>query len=206
MSRVRAVFISHEHSDHVIGAHSVCKNLQVPFYFSTKTYNNTRKQHRPTDFKIFSSGCEVDICGIKVLPFAKRHDAADPHSFVVSVEDKIVGVMTDIGVADEVVCEEFAKCNAVFLESNYDETMLWKCKYPFFLKRRVASEVGHLSNVQAYELATNFASDKLSHIVLSHISAESNTIGIVLETFQPATNRFIVEPTFRDASSKLLCL
>lgn len=206
INKVRAVFISHEHTDHVCGAYGISKRLQVPVFFSIKTFNNTCAKNRPMYMHQFYSDTEQDVFGIKVLPFKKRHDASDPHSFRITIDNVNVGVMTDIGIADERVALEFSKCNAVFLESNYDEEMLWNGSYPYYLKNRVASEVGHLSNKQSFELARDNASPDLSHLFLSHISAENNTIEKALSAFAEMPANVAVLPTSRHEASVVIRL
>ena len=206
IDKVRAVFISHEHTDHVSGAYGIAKRLCLPFYFTRKTFNNTRGQFRPADVRYFEPGDVCDVFGIKVHTFSKRHDASDPCSFVVETNGRKIGVMTDIGVVTEAVTDHFSQCDAVFLESNYDEDMLWHGSYPYYLKQRVASEVGHLSNNQSVELASNFASSNLSHIFLSHISAENNTIEKALSAFSQIAQNVSVLPTSRHAASEVVRL
>ncbi|MBO4602597.1 MAG: MBL fold metallo-hydrolase [Salinivirgaceae bacterium] len=206
IDKVRAVFISHEHTDHVSGAYGIAKRLCLPFYFTRKTFNNTRGQFRPADVRYFEPGDVCDVFGIKVHTFSKRHDASDPCSFVIETNGRKIGVMTDIGIVTEAVTDHFSQCDAVFLESNYDEDMLWHGSYPYYLKQRVASEVGHLSNNQSVELASNFASSNLSHIFLSHISAENNTIEKALMAFSQIAQNVTVLPTSRHAASEVVRL
>ena len=206
IGKVRAVFISHEHTDHVCGAYGICKRLCLPFYFTRKTFNNTRGQFRPAEVRFFEPGDVCDVFGIQVHTFGKRHDASDPCSFVVETNGRKIGVMTDIGIVTEAVSDHFAQCDAVFLESNYDEDMLWHGSYPYYLKQRVASEVGHLSNNQSFELALQHASPKLSHIFLSHISADNNTIEKALATFVQIAQNVTVLPTSRHEASAVVRL
>lgn len=206
IGKVRAVFISHEHTDHVCGAYGIGKRLCLPFYFTRKTFNNTRGQFRPAEVRFFEPGDVCDVFGIQVHTFGKRHDASDPCSFVVETNSRKIGVMTDIGIVTEAVTDHFSQCDAVFLESNYDEDMLWHGSYPYYLKQRVASEVGHLSNNQSVELASNSASSNLSHIFLSHISAENNTIEKALAAFSQIAQNVTVLPTSRHEASAVVML
>ena len=89
---------------------------------------------------------------LQITPFRKSHDAADPHSFMVSAESVNIGIITDIGYACAHVIDNFKRCDAVFLEANYDEVMLDEGHYPYHLKKRISSDKGHLSNKQALEL------------------------------------------------------
>ena len=206
IGKVRAVFISHEHTDHVSGAYGIGKRLCLPFYFTRKTFNNTRGQFRPAEVRYFNPGDVCDVFGIQVRTFSKSHDASDPCSFVVETGGRKIGVMTDIGIVNQSVIDNFSQCDAVFLESNYDEKMLWDGSYPYYLKQRVASEVGHLSNSQSFELASTHASPTLSHIFLSHISAENNTIEKALSAFAQIAQNVTVLPTSRCAASAVVRL
>lgn len=190
LEKIRAVFVSHEHADHVRGVRVLNKRTNIPAYFTSKTYYQTFKKDRPANFCELIPGEVVDIFGIKVHCFSKHHDAKDPVSFRIEINGLNIGVMTDIGVADEILQYEFSKCQAVFLESNYDEEMLKNGSYPYYLKERVASEVGHLSNTQAFELVRDFANENLSHLIFSHISAENNTKEKVLEKFEPFKDKY----------------
>jgi phosphoribosyl 1,2-cyclic phosphodiesterase len=136
----------------------------------------------------FAAGIPVVVGGFSVHPFPKWHDAAEPHSFTVSAEGLTAGVFTDIGTACEHVSHHLNCCHAAFLESNYDETMLEKGRYPHFLKQRIRSAEGHLSNDQALDLFTTHRSSFLKLLVLSHLSAENNRPELVNELFSHHAN------------------
>lgn len=198
INKVKAVFVTHEHGDHVKGVRVACKKLNIPSYFTPDTYNRTFKKDRPEFFKELVPGNPVDVFGIKVHPFRKHHDAIDPVSFRIEIDGVSIGVMTDIGVADVTLCKEFSLCKAVFLESNYDEEMLKNGPYPPELQERVASDRGHLSNTQSFFLVRDFANEQLSHIIFSHISEHNNTPGKVLEKFAPLSSKYkmIIAPRY----------
>ena len=130
---------------------------------------------------------------IEVFPFKKHHDAVDPYSFIVRVNDSYIGIITDIGVADSVCVDSFSKCRVVFLEMNYDYEMLQKGSYPQYLKERIHSENGHLSNSDAINLIQNHSFSGLSHIIASHISAENNSHSIIEKLIEPFANRYCIE-------------
>ena len=99
------------------------------------------------------------------------------------IKNVCVGIFTDIGKACEQVIYHFKQCNAVFLEANYDEGMLSAGSYPFFLKRRISGGKGHLSNTEALELFCTHRSEKLSHLILSHLSKNNNDPQLVEQIF-----------------------
>jgi phosphoribosyl 1,2-cyclic phosphodiesterase len=115
----------------------------------------------------------------------------------VQYREKNIGVFTDIGEPCENVTQHLKLCDGLFLETNYDEKMLWEGSYPWFLKQRVASGVGHLSNKQAFDLLQNHAGENLKCIFLSHISKENNTLEIALQSMNQLNYRFDVRLTSR---------
>jgi phosphoribosyl 1,2-cyclic phosphodiesterase len=131
----------------------------------------------------FSPGERVSIGRIAINPFLKSHDAVDPCSFSITCENKTVAVMTDIGSKCVNVIDHIRNADAVFLESNYDDDMLWSGFYPPYLKKRISSDSGHLSNTQAAKLTLEHASSRLKHVFLSHLSANNNTPELALSTF-----------------------
>lgn len=195
--KIKGVFISHEHSDHMRGVKVFSKRLQIPVYFTAKTYHATYKNLQPDFPRFFEPNTEIKIGEFSVFPFLKNHDAAEPCSFRVEYAGKSIGIFTDIGEPCENVKSELGKCNALFLETNYDEKMLWEGKYPYYLKRRIASEFGHLSNKQAFELLNEHAAEELECVFLSHLSKENNTSEIAFNEIQPLKNNFEIKLTSR---------
>ncbi len=187
MSKLRGVFISHEHSDHIRGLYVLSRKYSIPVFITQKTYSSYGKIIRDSLINFFSPGECVKLGNIMVNPFLKSHDAAEPCSFSVSSEEKTVAVMTDIGWQCATVIDHIRNADAVFLESNYDDDMLRTGYYPPYLKARIASDLGHLSNTQAAKLTMEHASSRLRHVFLSHLSANNNTPELALSTF----NHFI---------------
>lgn len=184
MERVKALFISHEHGDHVKGVEGLCNKYNLPLYITDKTYKNARL-HMIGRFRRHFNAYEPAIIGnLSVMAFPKAHDAADPHSFVVSGNGVNIGVFTDIGIACSHVADNFGECHAIFLESNYDEEMLHNGRYPIHLKRRISGGEGHLSNRQALELFCAYRKPHMSHVFLSHLSAENNNPQVALDMFR----------------------
>lgn len=195
--KIKAVFITHEHGDHLRGARVVGKRLHVPVYLTPATYNGAYKNLQP-DFPVFfQPGSIIEIGEFTVFPFLKNHDASEPCSFRVQYKDKNIGVFTDIGEPCENVTSHLQLCDALFLETNYDEKMLWDGSYPYFLKRRIASENGHLSNKQAFELLETFAGENLKCVFLSHLSRENNSPEVAYKEIQALESKFKVLLTSR---------
>ena len=174
MQHVKAILVSHEHTDHVKGLSVLANKYQLPVFLTSGTRKACRLAiperllHPLTDLQTFQVG------DLEVTSFRKYHDAADPHSFVIRHDGVTVGIFTDIGRVCERVVEFFNQCDAAFLETNYDVDMLMRGRYPFFLKNRIRGGYGHLSNAEALELFLNHRSPRLSHLFLSHLSRDNN--------------------------------
>ncbi len=203
IKKLRAVFISHEHSDHIRGLATLVKRHFLPVYITHATAKRLPDDIR--DFsRSFTTNVLVEVLGLQIMPFLKKHDADDPHSFVISYDGIKVGVITDIGCACEQVVHYFRQCHAVFLESNYDEDMLANGRYPSFLKQRICSDTGHLSNRQAFELFTHHRPHFMTHILLSHLSKDNNNPDLALELFRSASCTTQIQVAGRYGCSELL--
>jgi phosphoribosyl 1,2-cyclic phosphodiesterase len=183
IKKVRAIFISHEHIDHIRGVEVISKKHQIPVYINEKTYANGRIKIREELIRSFSDDETVIVNSLNVIPFFKSHDAADPYSFSVEHNGIRIGVFTDMGFACERLIAHFSQCHAAFLEANYDDDMLENGRYPVYLKNRIRSEHGHLSNAQALEVFLNHRSEFFQHLFLSHLSKENNSPEMVHELF-----------------------
>lgn len=203
-SKIKAIFISHEHTDHIQGIKGCSKKLSIPGIFSQHTYLKSSKRHQPDLYAFFEEGKPYTIGNIDVYPFKKPHDACDPYSFRIKCNGKNIGVFTDIGEVDKTLQTEFAKCHIVFLEANYDKELLWKGGYPIYIKQRVDSAIGHLSNDQALELIQKHASPELETIFISHISFNNNTPEKVLETLSCLNGKYTIKLTSRHGASEVL--
>ncbi|MFA7491543.1 MAG: MBL fold metallo-hydrolase [Mariniphaga sp.] len=205
-SKIKALFISHEHSDHIRGARVFAKRLHVPVYMTAKTFVATYKNLQPDYPRYFDPGDVISVGDFTIHSFLKNHDASEPCSFRIAYQDKNVGVFTDIGAPCENVKSHFQACDVVFLESNYDEEMLLTGPYPWYLKKRIASTHGHLSNLQASSLLDAHGGVNLKCVFLSHLSAHNNTPELALKAFESLTSRIEVRITYRDRAGELLLI
>lgn len=183
LDKIKAIFISHEHGDHIKGVQTLSKKYNLPVFITPQTLSNSHLVLENVLIKSFNGYEKVVIGNLIVTPFPKRHDASDPYSFIVEGDGIKIGVLTDIGSACQHVIENFKQCHAAFLEANYDEGLLDSGYYPYYLKERIRSDKGHLSNKQALDLFINHKSEKMSHVILSHLSKDNNCPIIVKEMF-----------------------
>ncbi|TXK50284.1 MBL fold metallo-hydrolase [Pontibacter qinzhouensis] len=183
MSKVKAIFVSHEHSDHIRGIEVLAKKHSLPVYITHDTERFSRLNLSSVQTIPFRAYEPVQVGALSVTAFPKFHDAADPHSFIVSCQGVKVGVFTDIGAPCDHVIAHFQQCHAAILEANYCETMLQNGHYPYHLKRRISGNKGHLSNKQALTLFTGYKPSFMSHLLLGHLSKENNCPKLVAELF-----------------------
>ncbi len=177
-----AILISHEHSDHVNGLATLSKKLKVPVFMTGATHQAWARSLRNAagglpkveKLEIFSAGRSFQIADVTVTPFTIPHDAADPVGFTFRAEGAKIAIATDLGYIPASVCDHLRKCDVLVIESNHDLEMLRVGPYPWSVKQRVMSRVGHLSNES---LAQFFASEYdrgASYIVLAHLSEHNN--------------------------------
>ena len=175
MRSVRAIFISHEHTDHIKGVPVLATKYNLPIFISRHTYNNSGLSLNASLINYLSVGSNTNINGLSVTAFSKAHDAIEPQSFTIEHKSVTVGVFTDIGRVCNDVIHHFKQCHAAFLEANYDVEMLDDGRYPIHLKNRIRGGKGHLSNAQALALFKEHAPVHMSHLLLSHLSHDNNS-------------------------------
>lgn len=186
MKMVRAIFISHEHTDHIKGVSTLANKYKIPVYITPATARDLKLiRHLSTPF---IADEPISVGALNVTAFRKYHDAADPHSFIISCNGITVGVFTDIGHACDKVTAYFSRCHAAFLETNYDEELLEKGRYPLHLKNRIRGDQGHLSNDQALELFKSHRPPFMSHLLLSHLSKDNNDPELAKKIFMAAAD------------------
>jgi phosphoribosyl 1,2-cyclic phosphodiesterase len=202
MEHVKAIFISHEHRDHISGLPVLAKKYRLPVYISEATLRHSG-MFLPQELTHHFRTEPVNIGGLRVTAFEKLHDAADPYSFIIEGNGIKIGVLTDIGKACKQVVHYFRQCHAVFLETNYDEQMLAVGGYPLHLKKRISGGLGHLSNVQALQLFANYRAPFLSHLILSHLSKNNNHPDKALGLFSPYTSELTIAVASRHCESQV---
>jgi phosphoribosyl 1,2-cyclic phosphodiesterase len=183
MRKVKAIFVSHEHSDHIRGVTVLAKKYQLPVYITQLTLFHGGLRLDDELVVEFIAEQPIHIGALSITAFSKLHDAAHPHSFTVACGDVKVGVFTDLGAVCENLVQHFQQCHAAFLEANYDEEMLEQGRYPYHLKRRIRGGKGHLSNKQALALFMDYKPAYMSHLFLSHLSKDNNDPELVHNLF-----------------------
>jgi len=203
-SKLRGIFITHEHNDHVCGARVLAKKLDIPVYMTKGTFQSLYLTNQPLAVRFIEPHQPVMLIPFIIHPILKNHDAREPTSFRVDYQGINIGVFTDIGSPCINVTTHLRKCHALFLETNYDEKMLWEGSYPHHLKQRVASDVGHLSNIQAADLLSEHAGPDLKWVLLSHLSGENNTPQIAFDALKHFEERYNLVVTSRREPTEVI--
>lgn len=184
IQKVKAIFISHEHTDHISGLRVLASKYQLPVYITPATLASGRAQVPGHLVHNFAADRPVQIGGLSVQAFFKHHDACDPHSFSIIGNGITIGVFTDIGQPCASLVSHFSRCHAAFLEANYDTDMLMNGRYPYFLKARISGGKGHLSNAQALQLFLEHKPSFMSHVLLAHLSKDNNDPELAAQLFR----------------------
>ena len=204
MSKIKALFISHEHSDHIRGVCVMAKKYSIPVYITPGTLLNCKFKLKQELIYHLRSFDTITVGNLNITAFPKVHDAAEPHSFIIACGETKVGVFTDLGVVCDQLITHFKQCDAAFLEANYDEEMLHNGSYPYYLKRRISGGQGHLSNKQALDLFLEHKPTQMTHLLLSHLSKDNNSPELVQSLFETnagdikivVASRYVETPVF----------
>ena len=177
-----AILITHEHSDHVYGLATLAKKLKIPVFMTGATHQAWARAMRDesgempdlTCLDVFHAGRSFHIGNIQVTPFTIPHDAADPVGFTFSAEGTKIGFATDLGYLPASVRHHLRGCDVLVMESNHDLEMLRVGPYPWSVKQRVMSRVGHLSNDVLAEFFAGDYDGGAAYVVLAHLSEQNN--------------------------------
>ena len=180
VSNINAVFITHEHIDHIRSAATLAKNLNLPVYMTHGCYFNSYQEFKKINsLKFFRAEQPLCLNGIKVLPFSIPHDAREPIGLIFDDEKNKLGILTDAGFITPHMIDILKNLDGLILEFNYDKTLLKNGNYPKSLKKRILSDLGHLSNDSAEFLLNKIFHPEMKVIVAAHLSKENNRPNLV---------------------------
>ncbi len=173
-NKISGIVITHEHSDHVKGASVLCKKFGIPLYVNEKTYENMTLPNKEYITVNFFDDAEFWVGDISVTPFEIPHDGASPVGFCFREGGGCIGFATDIGHINDKILDSLKGCDIAYIESNHDVNMLKMGSYPYFLKQRILSDVGHLSNENCGKLSQFLVENGTKDIILGHLSKQNN--------------------------------
>lgn len=184
---ISAILITHEHSDHISGLGVLSRKYNIPIY-TTKETIAAIKAYKPIgkmDFNLFQElepDCPFYISDLTIHPFSISHDALNPVAYRIEHEGKAIACATDMGTYDDYTVSHLTGLDALLLEANHDVHMLQVGGYPYYLKQRILSKHGHLSNEMSGRLLNEVLHDDLKYIFLGHLSKENNYEELAYET------------------------
>ncbi len=182
-SAVKAILITHDHNDHISGLRVLAKRLRAPVYASEETLCGIlRAGCAEKDTQLVELSGPSDIAGMGVIPFDTPHDVAHSQGFRLEAGERTVGFATDLGRVTPEIWEGLYGADLVFLEANYDEAMLAVSSYPYYLKTRIRSDRGHLSNTDSAQCIRRLALSGTGRFILGHLSKENNTPDLAGQT------------------------
>lgn len=200
MSDIDAVFITHEHADHISGLGVLARKYGVPIYGTKGTIDAIKKTSSTgkIDDSLFRYIKADERCMVKdvaLYPVRTSHDAAEPVAYRISHDKQKIAVITDLGCYNDYTVECLKDLDVLYLEANHDVNMLQVGPYPYYLKQRILGERGHLSNETAGKLLSRLLHDRMQAVVLGHLSKENNLPELAYESVR-------VEVTMSDTPYK----
>jgi len=185
---LKAIFITHEHRDHVAGVGALARKLRLPV-LATQAAFAACPGLGPVRHLAFRAGEPFNLGRLSLHPFPTPHDARDPVGLVIANGAARLGLCTDLGQALKLVVVRLGGCQALVLEHNHDPRMLADGPYPPWLKQRVRSRHGHLSNQQGAELLAALHGAELRQVVLAHLSEMNNTPELAAQAARETLDR-----------------
>jgi len=182
-----AIFITHAHRDHIQGAGILSRKYDLPLFATEGTWSEMSSligKVKPHNIHYIGVGEKTEIQDLQLESFPISHDALEPVGFRCSTADKTVGIATDSGVFTARMAQVLDNVDCLILEANHDLEMLNKGPYPWPLKKRIASVIGHLSNEGAGKALLKTLGERTKEVILAHLSEENNRPPLALQTVQ----------------------
>lgn len=182
-----AILVTHEHSDHIQGLGVLARKYGIPIYATKGTVEGIRQtcsvgKIDEALFNTVSSDCRFYVKDVCVTPFSISHDAKEPVGYTFKCDGKKAAVATDLGTYNDYILDKISNCDVLMAEANHDIHMLQVGPYPYYLKQRILSDHGHLSNENCGRMISEALHDGVKHIVLGHLSKENNYPDLAYET------------------------
>ncbi len=189
MEAIRAVFITHDHADHIKAVGGLGEKLHIPVYATAKTHQGINKNYCMTEklhtcVHYIEKQQPMQLADFCIESFEVPHDGTDNVGYCIEINGKIFSFLTDLGEITPTAAEYICKANYLIIEANYDEEMLRMGTYPPYLKERIMSRTGHMSNTDTANFLAEHISEKLKYIWLCHLSKDNNHPELAYKTIE----------------------
>ena len=175
--KISGIFVTHEHHDHICGVGVLSRRFNLPIYANAKTWQAMEEKIgniKAENIKVFDTRKPVFLGDLKITPYPISHDAVEPVGYTFQEGNTKISITTDLGCIEEGIINEVKDSDLVVLESNHDVNMLKAGNYPYYLKQRILSNRGHLSNEAAGNVIVELVKNNVKNVLLAHLSKENN--------------------------------
>ena len=183
-SDLSGIIVTHEHQDHIGGVFKLARRHKIPVWMSVGTFQATEADSHDVNIHFCRDSEKLSIGDLELMPYTVPHDAREPLQYCASDGQFKLGVLTDAGHSTAHMIEVLGGCDALVLECNHDSQLLAESSYPSFLKRRISSPFGHLSNLESCDLLRNLDQSRLKRLVGAHLSASNNKPELALKAMR----------------------
>lgn len=216
-SSIDYILVTHEHSDHIKGVGVLSRRYDLPVYANKNTWEGMMKsigKIKEENINIFETNNDFELKDLGIMPYKTFHDSNESVGYSFYYKNKKISLLTDTGKIDDTIIKQISNSNLLMIESNHDVEMLKLGSYPYYLKKRILGDYGHLSNELAGQLITNVIKGNNETVLLAHLSKENNfpelayqtVLNILNENGLDVSQDLNLELTFRDKTTKLYTL
>lgn len=216
-SSIDYILVTHEHSDHIKGVGIMSRRYDIPVYANQKTWDYMLKsigKMKEENIRTFETGKDFELRDIGIMPFKTFHDSNESVGYSFYYKNKKLSILTDTGKTDDEIIKQISGSDLLMIESNHDIEMLKIGSYPWYLKKRILGDYGHLSNELAGNLITDVVKGNNETVLLAHLSKENNfpelayqtVLNILVEKGLDVNKDLNLDLTFRDKPTKLYSL
>lgn len=196
LADIDAVFITHDHADHIKAVGNLAHDYKLPVYATAEVHRGINRNYCVTtkltaeDVRIVSKSQTTQLGDMRITAFGVPHDSSDCVGYRIATDEEVLLIITDVGHVTETIQAEVAAANYIVLEANHDVSMLMDGPYPAYLKGRIRSGRGHLSNADSAKLIAEYASPALRHVWLCHLSEENNHPELARKTYETVLREY----------------